>query len=224
MRLISKVTGVAALLLLPSAAAAIPFIGTPSPSLFPRFGTLINFDDRPTLSLVGAADYLAQGVSSVTELEGLGRFARYPSSQSLPNYIGTGTEGERDTDSDAFGFDGTIRFHLAKLQAMVGIGIAETPGADLPLISIFDANLVLLETLVPAFGVDVYVGFTRNTNDIAYLQVRGDGFALDDLQFTQVPEPRTVYLLGLGMFALFLLRRKSVSRSEARNPAPNRAR
>jgi hypothetical protein len=37
------------------------------------------------------------------------------------------------------------------------------------------------------FGLNVYAGFRMNTNDIAYLRVRGDGFAFDDLQFAKIP-------------------------------------
>ena len=47
-------------------------MGTPSPSLSPIFGTLINFDDQPTGILIGVSDYVVQDVTSVTELEGLG--------------------------------------------------------------------------------------------------------------------------------------------------------
>jgi hypothetical protein len=98
-----------AVLALGSAAqAAIIFgTGTPSPSLSPTFAKLVNFDDKPTGTPVGALDYLADGIASITELEGLGTFARYAGSQSLPNYVGTGFAGERGTDSN-MGWDGTI--------------------------------------------------------------------------------------------------------------------
>jgi len=183
-------------------AGATPFLGTPSPNLNPVFGTLVNFDDKPTLSPVLPGDYAAVGVASITELEGLGTFARYPSSQSLPNAIGTGTLGERGGDGDPFGFDGTIRFRFANPQGMVGIGIAETPGAQLPVLSVFSSNLTLLETFTPAFGLNIYAGFLRNTNDIGYLQVRGDGFMLDDLQFRTVPEPGTASLVGFTIVSM----------------------
>jgi hypothetical protein len=180
--------------------------------LSPVFGTLVNFDDKPTLSPVLPGDYAAMGVTSVTELEGLGFFARYPSSQSPPNYIGTGSFGERGGDGDAFGFDGTILFQFASLQGIVGIGIAETPGAQLPVLSVFSSDMTLLETFTPAFGLNVYAGFDRGANDIAYLQVRGDGFALDDLQFTPVPEPNSMLLVITAALAGLQLRRSRMWR------------
>lgn len=202
---------VAALPILMSLASGGTFIGTPSPMLSPKFGTLVNFDDRPTLSLVGANDYVAQGVAVVLELEGLGRFARYPSSQSLANFIGTGTLGERGTDSDDFGFDGTIRFQFASLQATVGIGIAELAGTDLPVLTILNSSLQVIETFTPAFGLNIYAGFVRPGNDIAYFQIKGDNFALDDLQFAPIPEPGTSILAALGLLRFALLFRKRVS-------------
>lgn len=97
--------------LLASPSQAASFVGTPSSSsLSPIFGTLINFDDQPSGTLVGVSDYLAQGVTSIRELEGLGTFARYGiSRQSQPNYIGTGRNGEGGTDAN-LGWDGTIEF------------------------------------------------------------------------------------------------------------------
>ena len=71
-----------------NSAHAASFTGTPSPSLSPLFGTLINFDDKATGTAVGPTDYLSLGVL-ITETEGLGTFARYFSFQSSNNYIGT---------------------------------------------------------------------------------------------------------------------------------------
>jgi len=101
--------------LLASPSQAASFVGTPSSSsLSPIFGTLINFDDQPSGTLVGVSDYLAQGVTSIRELEGLGTFARYGiSRQSQPNYIGTGRNGERGTDAN-LGWDGTIEFQFSQ--------------------------------------------------------------------------------------------------------------
>src|SRR4030042_1414045 len=75
-----------------SANAAISY-GTPSPALNPVFGTLINFDDQPTGTPVFPSDYLAFGFNFILEAYvGPPFFARYPSTQSPPNYIGTGPQ------------------------------------------------------------------------------------------------------------------------------------
>jgi hypothetical protein len=80
--------------------------------------------------------------------------------------------------------------------------------------------MTLLETFTPAFGLNVYAGFNRGANDIAFLQVRGDGFALDDLQFTPVPEPNMLLIVTVMLIALPLRRGRtwrSCSQSFPRN-------
>jgi hypothetical protein len=180
-------------------AGAVPFIGSPSPGLSPIFGTLINFDDQATGTPVLVGDYVGQGVAAVTELEGLGTFARYEGSQSQPNYIGTGPNGERGGDANQ-GWDGTILFQFAGLAARVGIGVADSQGGP-ETINAYGIGLNLLESFVVPSGFDVYVGFNRPTADIKFFSISGDFFAVDDLQhsadsLTPVPEPATLLLVG----------------------------
>ncbi len=185
-------------------AQAATFVGTPSPNLRPTFGTLINFDDRATGTVINANDYVAQGLASITETTGAGAaFQRRSGSQSSPNYIGTGSGYEIGGANQ--GWDGTIRFEFANLARKVGIGIANNRGGP-EFLRIYDASNNLLE---PAFqapnGINVYAGFQRTTYDIKSFEVSGDFFAVDDLQFKQIPEPLTILcsLTALGFGALF---------------------
>lgn len=203
------IVGVVVMGLAPSVFAA-PFVGTPSPSLSPVFGTLINFDDQATGTPVGVNDYLAAGVM-ITETEGLGFFGRYGGSQSLPNYIGTGPNGERGTDA-LLGWDGTIRFDFTVPVDMVGIGIADSAGGP-EFIRAYDQGGNLLEVFQVPVGSNVYVGFSRPQGDIWRFEVTGDYFAVDDLQFNQVPEPATLAVFGLmGIAGAGYALRRRVSR------------
>jgi len=63
----------------------------------------------------------------------------------------------------------------------------------------------LLESFTAPKGASTYAGFSRASNDIKYFEIKGDLFAVDDLQFQSVPEPSTI--LGT-IIPLLLLRRK----------------
>lgn len=190
-------------------AGAVSFTGTPTPSLSPVFGTLVDFDDQATGTLVGEFDYVGVGVSSVKELEGLGTFARYSGTQSFPNYIGTGFGGERGTDAN-MGWDGTIRFKFTNAADAVGIGIADSQGGP-EILTVYDASMNVLESVIAPTGLNTYAGFTRSSFDIAYFDIKGDFFAIDDLQFNStkaVPEPSTLLLLSSGLLGIGFFARK----------------
>ena len=180
--------------------------GTPSPSLSPTFGTLVNFDDKAVGTLVLANDYVSFGVTSIVELEGLGFFGRYQSTQSAPCFVATGTGGERG-DTVNLGWDGTIQIDLALPASMVGIGISNGR-AGLETLSVYDSTGSLLESHQVAIGSNVYPVITRGTYDISRLVIMGDFFAIDDLQFNAIPAPGALLLGGIGVGLVGWLRKR----------------
>jgi len=181
-----------------SANAAISY-GTPSPSLNPVFGTLINFDDQPTWTPVLPNDYVAFGLASITELTvGPPAFARYGGSQSQPNYIGTGIE---------YGWNGIIRFDLARPASQIGLGIADSAGGP-EILSVYNSAGTLLESHILTSGTNIYAVITRPSYDISRIELSGEFFAADDLQFNVIPAPGAILLGTIGAGIVGWLRRR----------------
>lgn len=181
-----------------SANAAISY-GTPSPILNPIFGTLIDFDDQPTGTPILPGDYAAFGVASITELTlGPPAFARYAGSQSQPNYIGTGAQN---------GWNGIIRIDLALPASQIGIGVADSIGGP-EILSVYNSGGVLLESHVLTPGLNIYAVITRPSYDISRIELSGEYFAADDLQFNAIPAPGAVLLGTFGVSLVGWMRRR----------------
>jgi len=194
-RLLAWLTALSACVGIATPALAEPFIGTPSPSLFPRFGTLITFDDLPTGVLLPPDWYSALGVRSIANVDMTGHPLRtFTSTQSLPNYVGTGP---------AAGWDATILISLARPAHMIGIGVANGIGLDT--LTAFDSQMRWLEEMNVPEGGNSYAGFRRGESGISFLRITCDFCAIDDLQFgdmSPVPEPSTMLLFATGTMAL----------------------
>jgi hypothetical protein len=181
-----------------SANAAINY-GTPSPTLDPVFGRLIDFDDQATGTPILPGDYAAFGVASITELTvGTPDFARYAGSQSQPNYIGTGEQN---------GWNGIIRFDLAKPASQIGLGVADSAGGP-EILSVYNSGGVLLESHVLTPGANIYAVIIRPFYDISRIELAGEFFAVDDLQFNVIPAPGAVMLVAIGVGVVGCLRRR----------------
>lgn len=180
------------------ANAAINY-GTPSPALNPVFGTLIDFDDQPTGTPILPGDYAAFGLASIIELTvGPPAFARYGGSQSQPNCIGTGA---------AYGWNGIIRFDLALPASQIGIGITDSSGGP-EILSVYNGGGILLESHVLMPGADIYAVITRPLYDISRIELTGEFFAADDLQFNMIPAPGAILLSTIGVGLVGWLRRR----------------
>jgi hypothetical protein len=187
-------------------ANAVYTAGTPSPTLSPVFGTLVNFDDQATGTPVLWNDYVSVGVASITEQTGAGAaFARYAGTQSMPNYVGTGAY--EIGGPSGRGWDGTIWIDLALPASQIGIGVANNQGGP-EFLSVYNIGGNLLESYQVLAGGNVYAVITRPAYDISRIQITGDFFAIDDLQFNAIPAPGAILLGSIGVAFVGWLRRR----------------
>jgi hypothetical protein len=178
-------------------AAITTFQGTPSPILNPVFGTLINFDDLATGVLLPANQYASLGVSSIINLENP-LLGTYSSSQSQPNYVGTGID---------VGWAADILITFANLRSKVGIGIADAATT----FTVWGDNNTVLFTYLWGQESNYYQVFESTAYDIRALEIHSSFVAIDDLQFNarSVPDVGSAaMLLGLVFTGLGVLRRR----------------
>jgi uncharacterized repeat protein (TIGR01451 family) len=121
-------------------------------------------------------------VASITEITG-GTLSRYPGSQSLPNYIGTGLG--YDIWGAATGWDGIIEIDLASPTNKVGLGVADSQGDIGDVLSVYDGEGNLLEEHTLTTGLNIYPVITRDAYEISRIRISGDFFSADDLQFNK---------------------------------------
>ena len=103
--------------------------------------------------------------------------------------------------------DGTIQIDLALPASMVGIGIANNSGGP-EFLSVYDSTGSLLESHQVVAGTNVYAVITRGAYDISRLEITGDWFAIDDLQFNAIPAPGAILLGSIGAGLVGWLRRR----------------
>jgi hypothetical protein len=182
-------------LLLTTSASANLFEGTPSPNLNPVFGTLVNFDDGTTFDPVDPTHYLGVGVASIMDANN--QLFYFPSTQSQPNYVGTGPDA-------GWAMDTTIT--LVNPTDQIGIG---TAGPGEVTLTALDVNGNVLETYTFAFASNDYWYISRANSDIMSLEIVSSFIAIDDLQFNggvSTPEPGSMFLLVSGLMSLALVR------------------
>ena len=180
-----------------SYASAGLVVGSPSPSLSPVFGTLVNFDDQPTGNLLSPTQYAGVGVASIVDLNSaddpLGYFS---GSQSPPNYIGTGPND---------GWNADILITLVSATDQIGIGIA---GPDTTTLTARDAFGNVIESDVLSVPSNAYYVVQDSSGSIASLELSSSFIAIDDLQFdpssVSAPEPGSLGLLAGGVVLIAL--------------------
>jgi hypothetical protein len=180
-------------------------VGTPNTfggGLTPTFGTLVNFDALTPLSTFVSSTYSSVGLASISN-SGSPLLVLPFSSQTPPNYLSTGSSDN---------YAGNITFTFTNPTSRAGFGISED-GTTPVTLTAFGASGNVLGTFtetVPSTTFNAYYVLSDPSFDIKSISVSApQNLAIDDVQFSTVPEPSTMALLAGGMaFLVVSVRRR----------------
>jgi hypothetical protein len=181
-------------------------VGTPDTfgtGLLPVFGTLVNFDSLTPMSTFAPATYSSLGLASISNSPASDPLLVLPfSSQTPPNFLSTGASDN---------YAGNITFTFTNPTSMAGFGIAED-GVTAVTFTVSGVSGNVLGTFtetVPSTTFNAYYVLSDPSFDIKSISVSAtQNLAIDDVQFSTVPEPSTVALVTAGMAFLLLSIRK----------------
>ena len=175
-------------------------VGTPNTfgsGLTPTFGTLVNFDTLTPLSTFVSSTYSSVGLASISN-SGSPLLVLPFSSQTPPNFLSTGASDN---------YAGNITFTFTNPTSMAGFGIAEDGTTPVTLTAFGVSGNVLgtFSETVPSTTYNAYYVLSDPSFDIKSISVSAtQNLAIDDVQFSTVPEPSTVALLAGGMALLIV--------------------
>ena len=182
-------------------------VGTPNTfgtGLTPSFGTLVNFDNLAPLSAVSPTAYSSAGIASLVNGPASEPLLALPNStQSPPNYITTGA-------SDSYA--GNITLTFTNLTSQAGFGISGDGMTPVTLTAYGASGNVLgsFTEIVPSTTYNAYYVLADTAFDIKSVSLTAaQNLAIDDVQFSVVPEPTTFALAAVSIAALSLRRMRN---------------
>jgi hypothetical protein len=198
------VPGALALVLAIPGFATTITVGTPNnfgSGLTPTFGALVNFDELTPMSTFTPSTYSSVGIATISN-SGAPLLVVPFSPQTPPNYLSTGASDN---------YAGNITFTFTNPTSMAGFGISED-GTTPVTFTAFGAGGNVLGTFaetVPSTTFNAYYVLSDPSFDIKSISVSAaQNLAVDDVQFSTVPEPSTVALVTTGMAFLLLTVKK----------------
>jgi hypothetical protein len=155
------------------------------------------------MSTVSSGAFTSAGIQSIVNNPGTVPLIALPlSQQSPPNELSTGA-------ADNYAGDITITF--GGLSNEVGVGIAED-GSTPTTLTVFGISGNVLGSFVetvPSTTFNAYYVISDPTFDINALEINASqNLAIDDVQFTLVPEPASLLLAAVGLTLLAGFRRR----------------
>jgi hypothetical protein len=118
---------------------------------------------------------------------------------------------------DIYGVTDTMTFAFSSPISAVGGFLNYVPGTTSPTISVYDAQMNLIESTTLAFLTDgsvnsgFFYGFQEDSDRISYFTLTNNYIGLANLTVSgnnPVPEPSTLLLLSAGILGVGLLRKK----------------